>query len=171
MDSSFADVLNIFSAITLVGALIFTALQVRQASQARRDQAAIAMLQTALSENSAQVLELLGAIPEGSTASAIDNLEIDSKHAIIEFGLRLEVMGYMVFRGLVDMATANDLAGGTILGYWTRTKRWAEETRKRTGHDEFLEWCEWLANQITRRRSSRPYVPAYRQYAEWNKGN
>lgn len=68
MPLSFADLLNILSAITLVGALIFTALQVRQSSQARRDQAAITMLQTALSENSARVLELLGTIPEGSVA-------------------------------------------------------------------------------------------------------
>jgi len=168
MHLNFADVLNVFSAITLVGALIFTALQVRQASQARRDQAAIATLQTALSENSARVLELMGAIPEGSPASAIEDLEIDSKRAIIEFGLRLEVMGYMVFRGLVDMTTANDLAGGVILSYWARVKGWAGETRKRTGHDEFLEWCEWLANQTARRRSTLPYVPAYRQYPAWN---
>lgn len=94
---------------------------------------------------------------------------MDAKHALIEFGLRLEVMGYMVFKGLVDVTTANDLAGGTILSYWARTKTWVEETRRRTGHDEFLEWCEWLATQIARRRSTRPYIPAYRQYAEWHR--
>ena len=169
MPLSFADLLNSLSAMTPVGALIFTALQVRQSSQARRDQAAITMLQTALSENSARVLELLGTIPEGSVASAIDDLGVDAKHALIEFGLRLEVMGYMVFKGLVDVTTANDLAGGTILSYWARTKTWVEETRRRTGHDEFLEWCEWLATQIARRRSTRPYIPAYRQYAEWHR--
>jgi hypothetical protein len=168
MHLNFADLLNLLSVVTLVGALVFTALQVRQASHGRRDQAAIAMLQTTLSENSARVLELLGTIPEGSPARAIDELEINSKRAVIEFGLRLEVMGYMVFRGLVDVTTANDLAGGTILGYWARVQGWVHATRERTGHDEFLEWCEWLANQISRRRAQIPYVPAYRQYAEWN---
>src|SRR5437867_4501623 len=43
---------------------------------------------------------------------------------------------------------ANDLAGGAILGFWSRAKNWSEERRKRTGQDEFLEWCEWLATQI-----------------------
>lgn len=167
MHLNFADLLNLLSVVTLVGALVFTALQVRQASEGRRDQAAIAMLQTALSENSAWVLELLGTIPEGSSARTIEELDITSKRAVIEFGLRLEVMGYMVFRGLVDLATANDLAGGTILGYWVRVQEWVHANRKRTGHDEFLEWCEWLANQISRRRAQRPYVPAYREYAEW----
>ena len=122
----------------------------------------IAMLQTALSENSARVLELPSNIPEDAPASAIDNLSVEGKRAVIEFGLRLEVMGYMVFRQLVDVTTANDMAGGTILGYWSRAKAWSEETRRRTRHDEHLEWCEWVTNQIARRCASHPYLPAYR---------
>jgi len=54
-----------------------------------------------------------------------------------------------------------DLAGGAILSFWSRAKSWSEERRKRTGHDEFLEWCEWLATQIAQYRATRPYVPAY----------
>jgi hypothetical protein len=169
MHFSFADILNLLSTVTLIGALVFTGLQVRQASYARRDQAAITMLQTALSENSARALELLGNIPDGAPASAINNLHEDSKRVILEFGLRLEVMGYMVFRGLVDLRTANDMVGGTVLGYLTRTRTWVEETRMRTGHAEFLEWCEWLANQLARCRSAEKYVPAYRAYDTWHK--
>jgi hypothetical protein len=67
----------------------------------------------------------------------------------------------MVFHGLVDVQTVNDLAGGAILSFWSRAKNWSEERRKRTGHDEFLEWCEWLATQIAQYRATRPYVPAY----------
>jgi hypothetical protein len=55
----------------------------------------------------------------------------------------------------------NDLAGGAILSFWSRAKNWSVERRKRTGHDEFLEWCEWLATQIAQYRATRPYVPAY----------
>jgi hypothetical protein len=61
----------------------------------------------------------------------------------------------------VDVQTVNDLAGGAILSFWSRAKNWSEERRKRTAHDEFLEWCEWLATQIARYRVTRPYVPAY----------
>ena len=73
----------------------------------------------------------------------------------------MEVIGYMVFHGLVDIQTVNDLAGGAILSFWSRAKNWSEERRKRTSHDEFLEWCEWLATQIAQYRATRPYVPAY----------
>ena len=77
------------------------------------------------------------------------------------FGLRVEIIGYMIFHGLVDVKTVNELAGGAILSYWLRAKQWALERRKRTRHDEFLEWCEWLFMQIEHYRVHHAYVPAY----------
>jgi hypothetical protein len=158
----FANLLNLVSTITLIGALVFTGLQVRAANQARREQAAVTVIQTAaLSENSARILQLLGEIPENASATVIDNLNAEARRQILEFGLRLEVTGYMVSHRMVDLQIVNDLAGGVILGFWSRVKNWSEERRKRTGEDEFLEWCEWLATQIVQYRATRPYVPAY----------
>jgi len=162
MHFDLSSALNLVSAVTLIGALIFTGLQVRAANRARREQAAVTAIQTtALSENSARILELLGQIPEGASAAAIDNLDAEAKRQIFQFGLRLEVTGYMVSHGMVGLQIVNDLAGGAILGFWSRAKNWSEERRKRTGEAEFLEWCEWLAMQITNYRKTRPYVPAY----------
>src|SRR4030081_3247497 len=66
MHLDFANLLNLVSTITLIGALVFTGLQVRAANRARRDQAAVTVIETAaLSENSARFLELLSEIPDG----------------------------------------------------------------------------------------------------------
>jgi hypothetical protein len=62
---------------------------------------------------------------------------------------------------MVDLQIVNELAGGAILGFWSRVENWSEERRKRTGQDEFLEWCQWLVVQIARAREMRAYVPAY----------
>jgi hypothetical protein len=162
MHVDFANLLNLVSTVTLIGALIFTGMQVRAANQARREQAAVTAIQTAaLSQNSARILELLGQIPEGASSSEIDNLDAEAKRQILEFGLRIEVTGYMVFHGMVDLELVNDLGGGAILGFWSRAKNWSEERRRRTGQEEFLEWCEWLVTQIERDRATRQYVPAY----------
>src|SRR5256886_17461224 len=162
MHLDFASALNLVSTVTLIGALVFTGLQVRAANGARRDQAAVTVIQmAALSANSARILELLGQVPEHASAAAIDNLDGEAKRQILEFGLRLEVTGYMVSHGMVDLQIVNDLAGGAILGFWSRAKNWSEERRKRTGEAEFLEWCEWLARSEERRVGKRPYVPAY----------
>src|SRR5437016_7517937 len=162
MHVDFASALNLVSTVTLIGALVFTGLQVRAANRARRVQMAVTVIETAaLSENSARFLVLLSEIPDGASAAVIENLDADTKRQIFLFGLRVEVIGYMVFHGLVDVQTVNDLAGGAILSFWSRAESWAVERRKRTGHDEFLEWCEWLAAQIAQYRATRPYVPAY----------
>jgi hypothetical protein len=162
MHFDFANILNLISTLTLIGAFIFTGLQVRAANRARREQAAVTVIETAaLSENSARFLELLSEIPKNASAEAINDLDAETRRQIFLFGLRVEVIGYMVNHGLVDVRTVNDLAGGAILSFWSRAKSWSEERRKRTGHDEFLEWCEWLAMQIANYRKTRPYVPAY----------
>ena len=161
MHLDFATALNLISAVTLIGALIFTGLQVREANRARRDQAAVTVLQTALSENSARMLDLFGEIPENAPAKLIDDLSQETKHAILEFGLRLEVLGYMVFRKLVELETVNDLAGGAVLAFWLRARAWSKERRQQTGHEEFLEWCEWLAQRVLAYRATHAYQPAH----------
>ena len=162
MHVDFASALNLVSTITVIGALVFTGLQVRTANRARREQAAVTAIQTAaLSENSARILELLGEVPENASAAEIDNLNAEARRQILEFGLRLEIIGYMVSHEMVDLQIVNDLGGGAILGFWSRAKNWSQERRKRTGEAEFLEWCEWLATQIAQYRATRPYVPAY----------
>src|SRR5438132_11036370 len=143
MHFDFASALNLVSTITLIGALVFTGLQVRAANRARREQAAVTVIQmAALSENSARFLELLSEIPDGASAAVIENLDADTRRQSFLFGLRVEVIGYMVFHGLVDVQTVNDLAGGAILSFRSRAEDWPAERRKRTGHDEVLDWCD-----------------------------
>ena len=161
MHLDFAGILNLVSTFTLIGALVFTAMQVRQANRARRDQAAITMLQTALSQNSALMLEMFAEIPENAPAAAIDNYDQERRQAILEFGLRLEVMGFMAARNLVDLDTVNEMAGGVVLAYWSRAREWAKARRERTGHGEFLEWCEWLAHRVAAHRATHTYAPAH----------
>src|SRR6266487_2778633 len=91
MHLDFASALSLVSTVTLIGALVFTGLQVRAANRARHEQAAVTAIQTtALSENSERILELLGQIPENASATAIDDLDAEAKRQIFQFGLRLE---------------------------------------------------------------------------------
>ena len=47
MHLDFANLLNLVSTITLIGALVFTGLQVRAANRARREQMAVTVIETA----------------------------------------------------------------------------------------------------------------------------
>ena len=102
------------------------------------------------------MLERLAKIPGKHAAAAINDLDPERRRAILEFGLRLEVMDFMVARNRVDLDTVNELAGGVVLAFWSRAGEWAKARRKNTGHQEFLEWCEWLAQRVFTYRARTP---------------
>src|SRR5436190_23613451 len=100
MHLDFANLLNLVSTVTLIGALIFTGMQVRAENRARREQAAVTVIEpAALSENSARFLELLSEFREGASPTVIDGLDAATGRRIFLFGLRGEIIGYLVFKG------------------------------------------------------------------------
>lgn len=167
MHLDLTSVLNLISTIAIVAALIFTALQVRQGNVKRRDQAAITLIQTAQSEGWTRALDLIGKLPGDAQPSDIERAGAEVERALFEFGLRLETIGYMVFRRNVDLETVDDLIGGVTLMFWSRAKSWGERERTRTENPKFLEWCEWLANRIAERREQLGHKPAHSRYAGW----
>jgi hypothetical protein len=167
MHVDLASVLNLISTIAIVASLIFTALQVRQGNVKRRDQAAITLIQTAQSTGWTRALDLIGKLPGNTQPSDIERAGAEVERALFEFGVRLETIGYMVFRRNVDLETVDDLIGGVTLMFWPRAKAWSERERRRTENPKFLEWCKWLANKIAERRERLGHRPAHLRYARW----
>src|SRR5215831_2026120 len=66
-----ASILNLVSTAAIVGALVFTALQVRAANNARRDQAAVVIIQTTQDVGWTAALNLVSKLPENATAEYI----------------------------------------------------------------------------------------------------
>lgn len=163
MHLDFAAVLNLISTLAIVGALIFTALQVREVNSARREQASVAMILTTHSIS----VDLLSKLPENATIADIDLSSPETRRALFEFGVRLETIGYMVHQRMVRLDTVDDLMGGVTMVYWSRAKAWAEAERDRTGNPKFFEWCQWVATQITKRRAKGKAVPAYLRDIQW----
>jgi hypothetical protein len=159
--------LNLVSTLAIVGALIFTGLQVRAANLARRDQAAVTLIQTAQSESWTRALDLIGKLPENAQAADVERVGPELERAIWDMGVRLETIGYMVFRRNVTLETVDDLIGGVTLMFWSRTKNWCERDRMQTGNPKSFEWCEWLANRIAERRAQVGHKPAHERYAHW----
>jgi hypothetical protein len=87
--------LNILSAITLIGAVVFAALQVRAANRTRSEQAALAIINAIHSDAWTHSLGMLGRIPKGASAEEIDSLGPEVEQAIADYGLRLETVGYI----------------------------------------------------------------------------
>jgi hypothetical protein len=70
MHLDLATTLNLISTLTLVGALVFTGLQLGPSNRARRDQAAIAVIQSTQSETWTQASDLIHRSPQLAEGSS-----------------------------------------------------------------------------------------------------
>lgn len=154
-------VLSAVSSFAVVGALVFAALQVRVASRTRAEHAAITIVQAAQSEAWTKGLRQLHRIPENPTAEQIDALGPDVADAIEQVGIRVETIGYMVWRGIVEIEMVEDLFSGVVIFWWSRIRPYAERDRKRTSNPKSYEWFQWLAERLQERRARANVVPAY----------
>lgn len=167
MHLNLAAWLNLVSTGAIVAALIFAAVQVRQGNIKRRDQAAVTLIQTVQSEGWTRMLDLISKLPENAQISDIEAAGPDIQRGIIDFSIRLETLGYMVFRRNVDLRTVDDLIGGVTLAFWSRGRCWIHRERERTDTPKYGEWCEWLAQRIIERRERLGHKPAYELYSDW----
>ena len=159
--------LSLISTVAIVLALVFAGVQVREANQARRDQAAVALLQSAQGDTWTRAMNAMAQLPANATAEQVDAAGEWATTAVVDFGVRLETMGYMVFSRLVSPAKVDDLIGGVVLMFWSRGKAWTERERIRTGNPKLFEWCEWLADRIGERRTTLGQEPAHLKHSRW----
>jgi hypothetical protein len=162
-----ADALNIASTLTLIGALVFAALQVRVANRMRAEQAALAIVEAVQSEGWSHSLSVIIHLPDGITPEQIDERGQQCTQAIEDYGVRIETVGYMVFRGIIAIETIEELLGGAITSFWRRVRPWVERDRTRTGSPRQFEWVQWVAERLEERKSGRTAEPAYVKYADW----
>ena len=159
--------LSLISTVAIVLALVFAGVQVREANQARRDQAAVMLLQSVQGDTWTRATNALAQLPADATAEQVDAAGEWATAAIMDFGIRLETIGYMVFSRLVSPDKVDDLIGGVVLMFWSRSKGWIERERSRSGNPKLLEWCEWLADRIGERRTTLGHEPAHQKHRGW----
>ena len=162
-----ADVLNIASTIALIGALVFAALQVRVSNRMRAEQAALAIVEAIQSEGWSHSLSVIIHLPNGIAPEDIDARGPACTQAIEDYGVRIETVGYMVFRGIIAIETVEELLGGAITLFWSRIKPWAERDRELSASQRQFEWVQWLAERLEEGRSGRTAEPAYVKYRHW----
>jgi hypothetical protein len=161
------SILNLVSTAAIVGALIFTALQVRAANCARRDQAAVALIETTQNSSWTEALSLVFQLPQNATIEEIRERGPAMEQALFELSIRLEPVGYMIFCDIISLRTVDELIGGVATGIWSRSRAWTEEYRRSTNNPKFNEWIEWLVDRINERRARLQPAPAHQQYRDW----
>lgn len=71
--------------------------------------------------------------------------------AALRVGMKFETIGFLVYKGVVPIDAMEDLVGGAALSIWSVLHQWVSETRERRNHPTFMEWYQWLINQVLER--------------------
>lgn len=161
MVMDWSNILSLLSTLALVGAVLFAALQVRQTNQQRKEQAAIELVRSMQSVEWTSSVGPISRLPVHGVAQ----LDRAQEAAATSIALRLEAVGYLVYRDAVTLDLVDDLIGGMTRTGWDRLGPWVHKWRDDSGNRKAYEWFQWLAERLAERGSSP--APAYEAHRDW----
>ncbi|MEL7186757.1 MAG: hypothetical protein AAFN50_10060 [Pseudomonadota bacterium] len=165
-----ASMAEIFSAVIVVGGIIFALLQMRQTRQQRRELAAIELFRSFGSPQFTEAYRNVLQYPDGLTAAELKRRFPDGEHYAMMIATTMENIGVMMFQRIVPSVVVHHLIGSSTTIMWRKLERWAEELRLELDAPNAFEWFQWLAERMEEMEGEgRP--PAYEQYNDWKPTN
>jgi hypothetical protein len=156
-----STILSLLSTLALVAAVVFAALQVRQTNQQRQEQVAIELIRSMQSTEWASSVGPISRLPMHGAAQ----LDRTQEAAATAIALRLETLGYLVYRRAVTLDLVDELLGGMTRTAWDRLAPWVQKWRQDSGNEKAYEWFQWLSERLAERGLSP--TPAYRAHRDW----
>lgn len=147
MEFDLATTVNLISAVAIVAGVIFAVVEIRQASQDRKDAAAVTVVGTVQTQEVRQAVRDILALPE-----RVDPDLIRNDPALLESALAVdsacEMWGSMVFEGVADHQMLDRMVGGWVRGTWNRLEAWVESERDQLNSPNVGEWWQWLVELL-----------------------
>ena len=103
----------------------------------------------------------------GLTIDELEQLDDESRDAMMLLSLTFESVGIMVHRRIVDIDIVWELMGGVVLATWERLRPWAMHQRERSGREKFDERIEWLDDVLVKYEETHRPDPAFRSHRNW----
>lgn len=162
--SQFAQVLG---GISVVVAVVFGIVQLRQFQQQRSDAAAVELMRSLQDGEFTRAFRLIYALPDGVGAEDLRAKGNEYEEAAYAISARFETMGLLVFRGNIPFLLMEELVGGAVVALWCRLQPWVFDVRSEQEQRLLWEWFQWLAERLADR--GRPgETPAFEKYRDWS---
>ena len=166
MLETFANVAQVLGGAAVVAAFVFGVAQMRQFRQQRHDAAAVELMRAMQDTEFTHSLRLLIGLPPAASARELRARGESYEAAALAIGTKFETLGYLVFRGTMPIELVEALVGGTAVDLWARLRLWSNAVREEQNLPLFLEWFQWLAEQMETRGRPRA-VPAFTLHRGW----
>jgi hypothetical protein len=162
-----ANIAQILSAAAVIAAIVFGLIQIRQFRLQRRDAAAAELVRSFHDPLFAQSLRLIAALPSDAKAEQLRAGGAGMEDAALYIGVQFETIGLLVFRGVMPLSLVDHLVSPRAVSLWSRLRDWSRLVREEEAREHFLEWFQWLAEQLDKiGRHAHP--PAFVKYRAWS---
>lgn len=163
----FTTFLSIISTTAIVAGVLFAAVQLRQLKRQRSRESAIQLLQTARTKEFLEAINIVYDLPEGLSRKEIeDRLGEKMGSVLVMFGT-FESLGILIHRGEIEIELVEDFFRGVILFTGRKFKNYLRGVREASNRQTYYEWVTWLYEQMEKRESKAPRIPAFDAYRDW----
>ncbi len=168
--SRLANMAEIFSAVVVIGGIIFAILQMRQTRQQRRELAAIELFRSFGSPHFTDAYRKVVLFSDGLSAAQLNKKYPDADQAAMLISKTMENVGVMMYQRIVPTAVVSNLVGSSTVILWRKLEFWVEDLRTELGDPYAFEWFQWLALQLGKLQDDS-ITPAYESKADWQPQN
>lgn len=168
--SRLANMAEIFSAIVVVGGIVFALLQMRQTRQQRRELAAIELFRSFGSPQFTAAYRNVLHYPDGLTANQLKLTYPDGEDCAMLISTTMENVGVMMFQRIVPAAVVKKLIGSNSVILWRKLEHWIEDLRIELENPYAFEWFQWLAMTLAK-ISDNTSKPAWDAHDDWQPMN
>jgi len=149
-----ANIAEIIGAGSIITGLIFGWFQIRHFRAQQRDAVAINLMQTFYSDDLAEAIALLQAIPDGVRLDDLRSMGNEYVKAAVTVTTSFETMGLLVFKGIATMDLVLDLAGGIITTMSRKLHAFQSDMRESQQQPSWGEWFEWLGDRAEKTKNT-----------------
>jgi len=165
-----ANIAEIFSAVIVIGGIIFAVIQMRQTRQQRRELAAIELFRSFGSPAFTNAYRNVLHFPDGVSAQQLKNDYADGEGYAMLISTTMENVGVMMYQRIVPSAVVCNLIGSSTVILWRKLEPWIEELRNELDNPFAFEWFQWLARTLNQLQDDSD-LPAYEAYQDWEPSN
>jgi hypothetical protein len=164
-----ADLADIVSALTVLGGVVYAAIQIRQYRQQRLDAAALEVVRSMQNPELLRAFRKLRNLPDACPLAKLREFGPEFEDGLIVVGATFEALGVLVFRRHVPVQVVQQTLGGSITLLWRKCSACIREMRTEQNHETLFEWFQWLTERLAEVGEAER-IPAYRAHAKRRPG-
>jgi len=161
-----ANIVDILGVLAVVSAIYFGWLQLRNYRRESRNAALMELARSFEDRDFTEAYLLITALPMGISLADLRERGSLYENAATRLAMKYETIGLMIFNRYIPIDALEDLVGGAAITTWEILHVWVQQMREDRSHPTFMEWFQWLVEQIEKRgRRNRP--PAFVRFEDW----